>query len=246
MSNRFMRVALHLKRDLTERKSDEQTKTPSSFAYRKVYSLLHYLVDVEKGETTYEKLVHPLNKTKRNSMWGKKSRLRSWIIFHLFCCSSNTHLLTESVFTGSCLGLIPLSGTQPKIGGSNNRLSLNRREWSSTAIFASRPAINKLFSSLLSSIHCSVPFSLEFLPANQKLLSIRCRYVFIFNLRARCYDDLDFGNLSFSISFVSPFFIYVPFFSQSLKSLIILQIPRILFRKKKKKKKKKLSEEPIE
>ena len=68
-----------------------------------------------------------------------------------------------------------------------------------------RLAINSFLFSLLCLLTLVFPF--EFLPANQNSVSIRYWYVSVFYLGACCYDYLDFGNLLFSLWFVSPFYI---------------------------------------
>ena len=84
-----------------KRRNDKRTKTPSWFANRKVYLLLHLLVVVEKRETSYENWVDRVSEAKTNEMLWGESRHRRWIILFVFCVSYNTYLLTRFVIATS-------------------------------------------------------------------------------------------------------------------------------------------------
>ena len=89
-----------------------------------------------------------------------------------------------------------------------------------------------VFISLLFAANWSISY---FLPANQNLLSIFCRYISILYPDIHWYDDLDFGKQTFSFLYGSSFsscpspilflslslsLIYVPLFSTVLRSTI--------------------------
>ena len=123
----------------------------------------------------------------------RKSWHKTWTIFLVFCCSPNTCLLAGSIFS---VGLKPLCRSSfQNVGESNFQPSPHGCVRCSTVVFtSSRLTANQN------------PF--EFLPTNQNPSLICCWYISIFNL-GTCYDDLDFGNLPFSISFISPLYIYI-------------------------------------
>ena len=91
-------------------------KKPSWFANKKFYSLLHFLVAVERRETHMKTESTALARQRETKCHEEKeSRDRLWIFFHVFYCSSNTCFLIGSVLPGSHQGGRPFFGSHSKM-----------------------------------------------------------------------------------------------------------------------------------
>ena len=86
------------------KRGDEYTKTSFWFANANIYSLLRFLLIVEKRETEYE-LSRPLYLEKRKIKRREgDADIDLDINFLVLCCTSFTCLFSESVLIASRLG----------------------------------------------------------------------------------------------------------------------------------------------
>ena len=132
--------------------------------------------------------------------WPERGQKETLNYHHVLSCSSEAYF-----FAGVCPNRFA-SGFQPSAVFTSSclvskRLSLPRRV---------RPPTNSFLFSIARPLLTA--FLFESPSLNQNSLSIRWWYVSILNLGTCCYDDMDFGNLFFSLSFISSFsYIFLSF-----------------------------------
>ena len=141
-------------------------------------------------------------------------------------------LLAGSVLTTLCLGVRPFSALTSKGAANFGRLHIvvaGLQLWSYHRRVSQPTNSFPLFYAVSNAL---MVFSFELLPVYQKSLSTCFRYISIFNPGVRCYDYLDFGNLSLSFLFVFPFLlcvsVFICFSFESLSHICSFLFPRVV------------------